>query len=281
MGKKDKEDKSRKNHHREREGKKEKLDRKFYEETLFDLHAELVKLQEWVVARGERVIVVFEGRDAAGKGGVIKRITERVSPRIFRVVALPTPTEREKSQLYMQRYIANFPAAGEIVLFDRSWYNRAGVERVMNFCTDEQYRHFLEMCPQFEKSLVDEGIWLFKYWFDIGGEEQERRMQARITDPRKTWKLSPMDLTSRRHWYDYSRARDNMFAATDTPYAPWYIVMADDKKRARLNCIAHLLNRIPYEEVPREQVQLPERDPEGAFDDRATLASRSFVPERY
>jgi len=281
MGKKDKEDKAEKHHRSEREGKKGKLKRKFYDETLFDLHAELVKLQEWVVARGERVVVVFEGRDAAGKGGVIKRITERVSPRIFRTVALPAPTEREKSQLYMQRYIANFPAAGEIVLFDRSWYNRAGVERVMNFCTDEQYRRFLEMCPQFEKNLVDEGIWLFKYWFDIGSEEQERRMRARMTDPRKPWKLSPMDLTSRRHWYDYSRARDDMFAATDTPYAPWNIVVADDKRRARLNCIAHLLNRIPYEEIPREQIQLPERDPEGAFDDMATLASRTFVPELY
>jgi polyphosphate kinase 2 len=281
MGKKDKEDKAEKHHDSKREGKQGKLNRKFYEETLFDLHAELVKLQEWVVARGERVIVVFEGRDAAGKGGVIKRITERVSPRIFRTVALPAPTEREKSQLYLQRYIANFPAAGEIVLFDRSWYNRAGVERVMDFCTDEQYRHFLETCPQFEKGLVDEGIWLFKYWFDIGSEEQERRMRARMTDPRKPWKLSPMDLTSRRHWYDYSRARDNMFAATDTPHAPWNIVIADDKRRARLNCIAHLLNRIPYEEIPREQVQLPERDPEGAFDDMATLASRSFVPELY
>jgi len=281
MGKKDKEDKAEKHHHSKEEGKKEKLDRKLYNKTLFDLHAELVKLQEWVVARGERVVVVFEGRDAAGKGGVIKRITERVSPRIFRTVALPAPTEREKSQLYMQRYIANFPAAGEIVLFDRSWYNRAGVERVMNFCTDEQYRRFLEMCPQFEKNLVDEGIWLLKYWFDIGSEEQERRMRARMTDPRKPWKLSPMDLTSRRHWYDYSRARDDMFAATDTPYAPWNIVVADDKRRARLNCIAHLLNRIPYEEIPREQIQLPERDPEGAFDDMATLASRTFVPELY
>ena len=281
MSKKDKEDKAEKHDQSKRQGKKGKLDRKFYEETLFDLHAELVKLQEWVVARGERVIVVFEGRDAAGKGGVIKRITERVSPRIFRTVALPAPTEREKSQLYLQRYIANFPAAGEIVLFDRSWYNRAGVERVMNFCTDEQYRRFLEMCPQFEKGLVDEGIWLFKYWFDISSEEQERRMRVRMTDPRKPWKLSPMDLTSRRHWYDYSRARDSMFAATDTPHAPWNIVMADDKRRARLNCIAHLLNRIPYEKIPREQVQLPDRDPEGAFDDMATLASRTFVPERF
>jgi polyphosphate kinase 2 len=281
MGKKDKENKDEKHPHSKPGGKKEKLDRKLYEEALFNLHVELVKLQEWVVARGERVIVIFEGRDAAGKGGVIKRITERVSPRIFRTVALPAPTEREKSQLYLQRYIAHFPAAGEIVLFDRSWYNRAGVERVMNFCTDEQYRRFLTTCPQFEKSLVDDGIWLFKYWFDIGSEEQERRMRARMTDPRKPWKLSPMDLTSRRHWYDYSRARDDMFAATDTPYAPWNIVVANDKRRARLNCISHLLNRIPYEEIPREQIQLPERDPEGAFDDMATLASRSFVPELY
>ncbi len=281
MSKKDKENKAEEQQHSELDGKKGKLKRKLYEEKLFDLHAELVKLQEWVVARGERVIVVFEGRDAAGKGGVIKRITERVSPRVFRTVALPAPTEREKSQLYLQRYIANFPAAGEIVLFDRSWYNRAGVERVMNFCTDEQYRRFLTMCPQFEKSLVDEGIWLIKYWFDISSEQQEKRMRARMTDPRKPWKLSPMDLTSRRHWYDYSRARDDMFAATDSPHAPWNIVMADDKRRARLNCISHLLNRIPYEEVPREKVKLPERDPDGAFDDMATLASRSFVPELY
>lgn len=187
---------------------------------------------------------------------MIKRITERVSPRIFRVLALPAPTERERSQLYQQRYIANFPAAGEIALFDRSWYNRAGVERVMNLCTEEQYRGFLLRCPQFEKSLVDEGFRVFKYWFDIVDEEQERRMQARITDPRKIWKLSPMDLKSRRHWYDYSRARDDMFAATDTSFAPWHIVMADDKKRARLNCISHLLNQIPYKEVPREEVHI-------------------------
>ena len=262
-------------------GSEKKLSRKIYEEELFKLHAELVKLQEWVVARGERIIVVFEGRDAAGKGGVIKRMTERVSPRIFRVAALPAPTEREKSQLYFQRYIANFPAAGEIVLFDRSWYNRAGVERVMDFCTEEQYRSFLTSCPQTEKTLVDEGFRLFKYWFDISDEEQERRMQARITDPRKIWKLSPMDLKSRTRWYDYSRARDDMFAATDTTYAPWHVVIADDKRRARLNCIAHLLNSIPYEEIPREEIQLPKPDPEGAFDDRATLASRSFVPERF
>jgi polyphosphate kinase 2 len=212
---------------------------------------------------------------------VIKRITERVSPRIFRVVALPAPTEREKSQLYMQRYIAHFPAGGEIALFDRSWYNRAGVERVLNFCTEEEYRRFLLQCPLFEKSLGDDGIRLFKYWFDFGSEEQERRMQARMTDPTKIWKLSPMDLKSRRHWYDYSRARDDMFAATDTAHAPWHIVIADDKRRARLNCIAHLLNQIPYEEVPSDEIVLPEPDTAGAFDDRATLASRTFVPERF
>jgi polyphosphate kinase 2 len=281
MGKKDNRKEAGKHHQGKRKGGEEKLDRKVYEEALFDLQAELVKLQEWVVARGERVIVVFEGRDAAGKGGVIKTITQRVSPRIFRVVALPAPNEREKSQFYLQRYIDNFPAAGEIILFDRSWYNRAGVERVMNFCTEEQYRRFLTTCPQFEKSLVDEGFWLFKYWFDIGSEEQERRMLARTTDPRKVWKLSPMDLTSRHHWYDYSRARDDMFAATDTAYAPWNVVMANDKRRARLNCITHLLNSIPYEETPRKKVRLPKPDSKEAFDDMATLASRSFVPERF
>jgi polyphosphate kinase 2 len=281
MGKKEKKKETEKLHSDEPKVAEERLDRRTYEAALFDLQAELVKLQEWIVATGERIIVVFEGRDAAGKGGVIKRITERVSPRIFRVVALPAPTEREKSQLYLQRYIANFPAAGEIALFDRSWYNRAGVERVMNFCTDEQYHQFLRTCPQFEKSLVDEGFRLFKYWFDIVDEEQGRRMQARITDPRKIWKLSPMDLKSRRHWYDYSRARDDMFAATDTSFAPWHIVMADDKRRARLNCIAHLLNNIPYEKLPREEIHLPEPDSNGAFDDRATLASRRIVPNRF
>ena len=281
MSKKGKKKETEIRHSDEPKGAGERLDGRTYKAALFDLQAELVKLQEWLVATGERVIVVFEGRDAAGKGGVIKRITERVSPRIFRVVALPAPTERERSQLYLQRYIANFPAAGEIVLFDRSWYNRAGVERVMNLCTEDQYHLFLQTCPQFEKSLVDEGFRLFKYWFDIVDEEQERRMQARITDPRKIWKLSPMDLKSRRRWYDYSRARDDMFAATDTSFAPWHIVMADDKRRARLNCIAHLLNQIPYEEVPRKKVDLPEPDSKGAFDDRATLASRRIVPKRF
>jgi len=281
MSSKDKKQESEKSHESEHKGKSKKLKRKIYEAALFDLQAELVKLQRWVVATGERVVVVFEGRDAAGKGGVIKRIMERVSPRIFRVNALPTPTEREKTQLYLQRYVAHFPAAGEIAIFDRSWYNRAGVERVLNFCTEEEYRRFLLGCPLFEKSLVDDGIRLFKYWFDVNSEEQERRMHARITDPTKIWKLSPMDLKSRHHWYDYSRARDDMFAATDTVHAPWHIVISDDKRRAQLNCIAHLLNQIPYEEIPSGEVVLPEPDTTGAFDDRATLASRTFVPDRF
>ncbi len=280
MGKKDNGKASKGDSDKNRDSRK-KLDDELYEETLFELQAELVKLQQWVVAKGERIIIVFEGRDAAGKGGVIKRITERVSPRIFRVVALPAPTDREKTQLYLQRYIAHFPAAGEIVLFDRSWYNRAGVERVMDFCTEDEYRHFLHGCPRFEQGLIDEGIRLFKYWFEISDEVQRKRMQARINDPRKTWKLSPMDLKSRRRWYDYSRARDDMFAATDTAQAPWYVVMADDKRRARLNCITHLLNQIPYETVDEKKVELAERDKKKAFDDSATLASRNIVPERF
>jgi len=258
-----------------------KLDNKTYEKELYRLHVELVKLQEWVVAEGERVIVVFEGRDAAGKGGVIKRITERVSPRIFRVVALPTPTEREKTQMYMQRYVTHFPGAGEVVLFDRSWYNRAGVERVMNFCTEEQYRRFLNGCPTFEKAILDDGIRLFKYWFDVSEEVQEERMQARITDQRKIWKLSPMDLKSRRRWFDYSRARDDMLAATDSMHAPWHIVEADSKKKARLNCISHLLNNIPYKEIRHDKIKLPKRDTKNAYDDTVTLASRTIVPRRF
>ncbi len=258
-----------------------KLDKKTYERELFRLHAELVKLQEWVVQQGERIIVVFEGRDAAGKGGVIKRIAERVSPRVFRVVALPSPTEREQTQIYIQRYLSHFPAAGEVVLFDRSWYNRAGVERVMDFCTEDQYRRFLHACPAFEQSIKDDGIRLFKYWFEVSESVQEERMQARITDPRKHWKLSPMDLESRTRWYDYSRARDDMLAATDTTHSPWYIVEADDKKRARLNCISHLLNLIPYQDIKRDKIKLPQRDMDGAYDDDATLASRTFVPERF
>jgi polyphosphate kinase 2 len=260
---------------------KPKMKTKEYEKELFKLHAELVKLQDWTRHAGLRVIVVFEGRDAAGKGGVIKAITERVSPRVFRVAALPTPTEREKTQIYLQRYMAHFPSGGEIVLFDRSWYNRAGVERVMGFCTEEQYRGFLHYAPIIEKAITDSGVILIKYWLDVDMDEQEKRFRARIDDPRKTWKLSPMDVESFDRWYDYSRARDDMFAATDTPYARWHIVRTDDKKRARLNCISHLLSMIPYQEVPHEKVKLGKRSMKGAYDDNASLAGRYFVPEKY
>jgi polyphosphate kinase 2 len=260
---------------------KSKLKQKQYEKGLRKLQTELCRLQEWVKLKGLKVIVVFEGRDAAGKGGTIKAITERVSPRVFRLVALPAPSDREKTQLYSQRYIQHFPAAGEIVIFDRSWYNRAGVERVMGFCTEEQYRRFLDVCPVFEKQIVDGGIILIKFWLEVGKKEQERRFEARIDDPLRQWKLSPMDVESWTRWYDYSRARDAMFEATDTDFAPWYIVRSDDKKRARLNCIAHLLNLIPYEKVPREKVKLPKRSNEGKYDDRATLEGRKFVPEKY
>jgi len=258
-----------------------KLSTKFYEKELARLQAELVKMQYWVQATGHRAVVVFEGRDAAGKGGVIKRITERVSPRVFRTVALPTPTEREKGQLYMQRYIAHFPTAGEVILFDRSWYNRAGVERVMGFCTEDEYRRFLDEAPGFESTLVEHGIQLIKYWFDVGMEEQERRFRARTADPRKTWKLSPMDVASFERWYDYSRARDAMLDATDTEQAPWRVVQADDKKRARLNCIAHLLSQIPYEDLTGDAVQLGDRGAKGEYDDRATMTERRFVPAAY
>lgn len=241
-----------------------KLKRKKFEKILYKLHVELVNLQEWVKHNGLKVVIIFEGRDAAGKGGAIKCITERVSPRVFRVVALPAPTEREKSQMYIQRYIAHLPAAGEIVLFDRSWYNRALVERVMGFCNEEEARYFLRMCPAAEEAFVRSGIILLKYWFEVGQEEQSRRFTSRINDGRKTWKLSPMDLESHRRWYDYSRARDEMLAATSTSTVPWFIVDADDKRRARLNCIAHLLSAIPYEKIGREKVRLPERqDPNG------------------
>jgi polyphosphate kinase 2 len=224
--------------------------------------------------------VVFEGRDAAGKGGIIKRITERVSPRVFRVVALPAPSEREKTQLYLQRYIAHFPAAGEVVLFDRSWYNRAGVERVMGFCTDEEYHRFLQGTPHVEGALVEQGIRLIKYWFDVGMEEQERRFRDRMTDPRKIWKLSPMDLESYERWYDYSRARDAMFEATDSAHAPWHIVRADDKRRARLNCISHLLSQVPYEDVTgKTPKRLGKRNRKNAYDDEASIADRRFVPD--
>jgi polyphosphate kinase len=236
-----------------------KLKGKDYERELARLHVELVKLQQWVVRKGLKVCIVFEGRDGAGKGGTIKAITERVSPRIFRVVALPAPTEREKSQMYVQRYIPHFPAAGEIVIFDRSWYNRAGVERVMGFCTDEQAKRFLQLAPLTERAMVDSGIILLKYWLEVSEEEQTRRLEARIDDGRKIWKLSPMDLKSYSRWYDYSRARDEMFQATDTPWAPWYVVHSNDKKQARLNVITHLLKHIPYEELPREKIKLPDR----------------------
>jgi len=259
--------------------KKDKLSNKNYEKELERLQGELVKLQLWAKATGARAIVVFEGRDAAGKGGVIKRITERVSPRVFRVVALPAPTDREKTQIYLQRYIAHFPAAGEIVLFDRSWYNRAGVERVMGFCTDQEYEDFLEGAPGFEQFIVERGIHLIKYWFDVGMEEQERRFRDRTNDPRKIWKLSPMDLASYDRWYDYSRARDAMFESTDTDASPWNIVRADNKKHARLNCITHLLSQFPYEEVALEKVTFKTRKSKGEYDDVASVADRRFVPE--
>ncbi len=237
-----------------------KLGVKDYERELARLHGELVKLQLWAVAKGLKVVVVFEGRDGAGKGGVIKAITERVSPRVYRVVALPAPTEREKSQMYVQRYMRHLPAAGEIVVFDRSWYNRAGVERVMEFCAMEQVKRFLELTPAVEKAIIESGIILIKYWLEVSEEEQTRRLEARIEDPRKIWKLSPMDLKSYSRWYDYSRARDDMFKATDTPWAPWYVVRSDDKRRARLNVISHLLSLIPYEDLKRGKPILPKRE---------------------
>jgi polyphosphate kinase len=258
-----------------------KLKRKQYEKELRRLQAELCRLQDWVKLKGMRIIVVFEGRDGAGKGGTIKAITGRVSPRVFRVVALPAPSDREKSQMYIQRYIEHFPAAGEIVLFDRSWYNRAGVEQVMGFCTKEEYRRFLELCPEVERFIVDGGIQLIKYWLEVGNDEQERRFEARINDPLRQWKLSPMDLPSRSRWYDYSHARDKMLEATDTTYAPWYILRSDNKKQARLNCISHLLSLIPYEKVAQEKVKLPRRSKKGAYDDQASLEGRNFVPEKY
>jgi polyphosphate kinase len=238
-----------------------KLKRKKYEREMRRLHGELVAMQEWVKASGAKVCVVFEGRDTAGKGGTIKRIVERVSPRVFRVVALPTPTEREKSQMYMQRYVSHFPAAGEVVIFDRSWYNRAGVERVMRFCKPEETERFLELVPSFEKAMVDSDIMLLKYWLEVSPEEQTRRLESRIEDPRKVWKLSDMDLKSYSRWYDYSRARDTMFAATDTAWAPWYVARTDDKKRGRLNIITHLLSQVPYKPLAQRDVTLPKRQP--------------------
>jgi len=258
-----------------------KLKRKEYENVLRELQAELCSLQNWVKQTGQRIIVVFEGRDAAGKGGTIKAITERVSPRTFRLVALPAPSDREKSQMYVQRYLAHFPAAGEIVIFDRSWYNRAGVEYVMGFCTKEDHRRFLEICPAFEKHIVDNGIRLIKYWLEVSNKEQKRRFEARIDDRVRQWKLSDMDLPSRERWYDYSRARDLMLEATDTDYAPWYIVRSDDKKRARLNLISHFLGLIPYEQPKRENIKLPSRDKKHAYDDEASIKDRRWIKEKF
>ena len=259
--------------------KSDKLKRKDYEEALEDLHAELVKLQLWVLHKGLKVCVVFEGRDGAGKGGAIKAITERVSPRVFRVVALPAPTDREKSQMYLQRYVRHFPAAGEIVIFDRSWYNRAGVERVMGYADKRQVREFLKMAPLVEKAVVNSGTQLIKYWLEVSPEQQTRRLEERIDDPRKIWKLSPMDLKSYSRWYDYSKARDDMFSATDTEFAPWHVARTDDKRRGRLNIIRHLLAQVRYKEAPREKVKLPQRQKPGSY--REPKYPFKFIDERY
>lgn len=259
----------------------EKMKAKKYDKELRKLQARLCHLQDWVKQKGLRVIIVFEGRDAAGKGGTIRALTERVSPRVFRLVALPAPSDREKSQMYFQRYMAHFPAAGEIVIFDRSWYNRAGVEHVMGFCTKEQHTRFLDRCPEIEKYIVDGGIQLIKIWLEVSDTQQKRRFEARIEDPVRQWKLSPMDLPSRSKWYEYSRARDLMLKATDVKHAPWYVLRSDDKKRARLNCLTHILNLIPHKKVPREKVKLPKRSMKGAYDDEAPLKKRKFVPEKY
>lgn len=253
--------------------------KKEYETDLFKLQVELVKLQDWVKKTGARIVIIFEGRDAAGKGGIIKRILERVSPRVFRLVALPAPTERQKTQIYAQRYVEHLPAGGEIVIFDRSWYNRAGVEHVMGFCTEEEYKKFLKGCPAFENVLINNGIILLKYWLDVSEKEQHKRFLARIQDPSKRWKLSPMDLESHRRWYDYSRARDAMLSATDTAICPWYVVPSDDKKRARLNCIADILSRIPYEEVPYAPPKLPGRQKAKGY--QAPKLRHQVVPQRW
>ena len=257
-----------------------KLKNKRYLEELARLQVELVKLQEWIRREGLKVVILFEGRDAAGKGGAIKRITEPLNPRFCRVVALPAPTEREKTQWYFQRYVTHLPAAGEIVLFDRSWYNRAGVERVMGFCTDDEYREFLRSCPEFERMLQRSGITLIKYWFSVSDAEQDRRFQQRIADPTRRWKLSPMDLESRARWVEYSKAKDEMFAVTDTKSSPWYVVNSDDKRRARLNVIAHLLSLIPYRDLTPEPIDLPPRQPDAGYV-RPPLTDQTFVPEVY
>jgi polyphosphate kinase 2 len=261
------------------EPRKKKLKTKQYEKELERLHVELVKLQEWVKYKGLKVCIIFEGRDGAGKGGTIKAITERVSPRVFRVVALAAPTEREKSQMYLQRYLPHLPAAGEVVIFDRSWYNRAGVERVMGFCSEEDVKAFLRAVPLVERAIVDSGVILIKYWLEVSPEEQTRRLESRIDDGRKIWKLSPMDLDSYGRWYDYSRARDDMFAASDTPYAPWYVARSDDKRRARLNIISHLLSKIRYKTAPREKVKLPKRQKANGY--KEPNYPYKYVDERY
>lgn len=264
-----------------KENSPQKLNKKTYEKKLLELQGELCALQEWVKATGQRVIIIFEGRDAAGKGGCIKAITQRVSPRVFQVVALPAPTEREKTQMFIQRYINHFPAAGEITIFDRSWYNRAGVEYVMGFCSKDEHSNFLELCPFVEKQIVRTGIILLKYWLEVNDEEQERRFKARINDPVRQWKLSPMDLPSRERWYEYSKARDLMLQATDTDFALWHIVRSNDKKRARLNLINHLLEHIPYEAIPAKKVKLPKRSQKEAYDDEATMTERHWIEEKF
>jgi polyphosphate kinase 2 len=265
----------------EKDDGKRVLKRKEYEKELRKLQTELCSLQDWVKATGERIVVIFEGRDAAGKGGTIRALTERVSPRTFRLVALPAPSDREKSQMYVQRYLAHFPAAGEIVIYDRSWYNRAGVEHVMGFCTEKQHKDFLEICPKFERHIVDSGIRLIKYWLEVGNKEQKRRFEARIDDRLRQWKLSNIDLPSRERWYDYSRARDLMLEATDTDFAPWYLVSSNDKKRARLNVLSHFLSLIPYEAPKRDKIKLPTRDNKNAYDDESTIKDRRWIKEKF
>jgi polyphosphate kinase len=258
-----------------------KFKKKSYEKELRKLQVQLCHMQEWVKATGAKIIIAFEGRDAAGKGGTIKAITERVSARVFRVAALPAPSDREKSQMFLQRYIAHFPAAGEVVIFDRSWYNRAGVEHVMGFVKEKQYKRFLQLCPEIEGYIIDGGILLIKIWLEVGMDEQEKRFSARINDPMRQWKLSPMDTESYKHWYEYSKARDLMLDATDTKRAPWHIVRTDDKRRGRLNCIAHILSLIPYKKIPHAKVKLPKRLNKNKYDDQTSMNRRHFVPERY
>jgi polyphosphate kinase len=259
----------------------QKMKRKAYEKELRKLQVDLCHLQKWVTSKGLRVIVLFEGRDAAGKGGTIKALTEKVSPRVFRTIALPAPSDRQKSQMFIQRYMEFFPAAGEIVIFDRSWYNRAGVEYVMGFCSKAEHERFLSLCPEVEKYIVEGGIILIKYWLEAGMEEQEKRFMARIDDPLRQWKLSPMDIESYRRWYDYSKARDLMFKATNSKHAPWYVVHSEDKRRARLNCITHLLSMIPYQRIRREKVELPKRSDKGRYNDKAMLRKMTRIPEPY